>query len=419
MSKMQLECWLKKIRLQHRLEIDLSLERVKSVAKTLNVAELPCFVVTVAGTNGKGSTVAGLEKIWLTAGYRVGAFTSPWLYRFNEIVRVQGAPVMDDLFISAFEKIELARGDLTLTQFEFNTLAALLIFQAAELDIAILEVGLGGRLDAVNIIDADLAVVTSIDLDHTDRLGDTREKIGFEKAGIFRRGQLAVCGDLDPPVSLKRHAKVLGTQIFYQGQDFDVKEETEDQWNFWRKDFLLTALPKSRLLLTNMATVLMAVNLLQDRLPVQYHVIQDALRELSLPGRIEVRPGAVTTILDVSHNPAAAKVLANFLRKEKITGKTRAVFSMLDDKDILSTIHNMLDVIDEWFVAPLSVPRAASLSQLKKIFNEVNLVDEKSQFTSDIKEAYSFAKQNSVMNDRIVIFGSFYTVSGVLTERYL
>jgi len=415
MSGKILSEWLEKIRLQHRLEIDLTLDRVKFVAKKLGIDSLNCPIITVGGTNGKGSTVAGLEKIWQMAGFNVGAFTSPWLYRFNEIVRVNCIPVSDDLFISAFEKIDAIRGEVTLTQFEFNTLAALLIFQASNLDVVILEVGLGGRLDAVNILAADVAVVTSIDLDHMDRLGDTREKIGFEKAGIFRKNQIAICGDLNPPSSLTNYAKNIGAKFFLQGRDFGFID-SDLFWSFWYEDLLLANLPKPKLLLSNMSIVLMVVNLLQNKLPVNLSIIKQVLSELVLSGRIEIRAGDIVTIIDVAHNPAAASVLSSYLKTHPIKGQTRAVFSMLADKDILTTVIIMSEVIDEWFVAPLNVPRAASMGLLKEIFNNSNIIDEKTIFTTNIKEAYSSSQKKSNLGDRIVIFGSFYTVSAALAE---
>jgi len=413
MSTEKLSEWLETIRLQHRLEIDLSLGRVREVAEKLGILKLNCPVVTVGGTNGKGSTVAGLEKIWLSAGYRVGAFTSPWLHRFNEIVRIQGEPVIDARFIHAFRQIDLVRGDLTLTQFEFNTLAAFLIFQAENLDVVILEVGLGGRLDAVNIIDADVSVVTTIALDHIDRLGDTREKIGYEKAGIFRTNRPAVCGDFDPPESLITYAKKIGAQFYCQGNDFGF-EETGNDWNFWRNHDVISHLPRPSLLLQNMATVLMVIDLLQNRLPVTRDSIIQALQTVHLPGRIEVHPGQITKIFDVSHNPAAAKILADYLSQRK-SANTRAVFSMLSDKDILTTIKIMKEVISEWFVAPLDIPRGTPLSRLQEIFYHANV--ENISFMSNVKEAYLAAQNKSIQNDCIVVFGSFHTVSEVLLKE--
>ncbi|MEO8401638.1 MAG: bifunctional tetrahydrofolate synthase/dihydrofolate synthase [Gammaproteobacteria bacterium] len=402
--------WLERIKNQHRMTIDLGLDRVKKVASELNLLNPDYRVLTVAGTNGKGSTVAGLEAIYLAAGYRVGAFTSPYLYRFNELVRVQGSEVGDEDFIQAFQQIERARGQLTLTQFEFNTLAAFIIFQQAKIEIAILEVGLGGRLDAVNILDTDLAVVTSIAIDHAEWLGNTREEIAREKAGIFRTDKPAVSGDLDTPNTLRQYANDIHAPLFCQGEQFGF-EAMASSWNWWNETKRFENLPLTPLALQNMSSVLMAVDLMQERLPVKREAIENALLKVNLPGRIQVCSGAVTTIFDVSHNPAAAEFLARYLQKNAITGKTRAAFSMLADKDILSTIDVMKDCVDEWYIAALPVERGASLDVLEYCFRTVK-IDAVCSYGS-IEEAYRAAVADSINEDRVVVFGSFYTVGGI------
>jgi dihydrofolate synthase/folylpolyglutamate synthase len=401
--------WLQHIQNLHVKDMDLSLERVQRVFERLGV--LPrCPVITVGGTNGKGSCVAGLEKIYMEAGYRVGAYTSPILFRHNEYVRIQGEDVSDELFCDAFEKVESARGDIALTLFEFNTLAAFVMFAAANLDVWILEVGLGGRFDAVNAVDADVAIVASIDLDHMEWLGDTREKIGFEKAGIFRGGKSAICGDFDPPKSLSDHAKKIGAEFFCQGKDFSFS--ASDMWN-WKSDkSFLENLPQPKLALQNMSTVLMAVELLQNKLPVKRETIDEALANLSLRGRIQVIEGDVTQIFDVSHNPAAARFLADFLQKNKINGKTRAVFSMLADKDILNTLVEIKNEIDEWFIAPLNIKRGASIEMLEKQFQKADIKNY--QIFESIKKAHHDGLSRSMNNDRLVVFGSFHVVGLVL-----
>lgn len=405
-----LGAWLEWINSLHGKVIDLGLDRVSAVASRLNLLNPPCPVVTVAGTNGKGSTVSGLEAIYLAAGYRVGAFTSPYLFKFNELVRIQGQEACDEDFLSAFEQIEQARGEITLTPFEFNALAALIIFHKSNLDVWILEVGLGGRLDAVNIIDADVAVVTSIAIDHADRLGNTRELIGREKAGIFRAENPAVCGDFNPPETLINYASQLNTTLFCQDKEFGF-ERHETSWTWWNKLERLEHLPISQLALQNMSTVLQVIELLQSKLPVPKTAIDQALRTVKLPGRIQVIPGEITTILDVSHNPAAAEWLANYLRDHLSTGKTQAVFSMLADKDIVSTLLIMKPYIDEWFVAPLKAERAASSEQLKEAFQKASIQDV--SFYPSITDAHSSTEQISSPGDRVVIFGSFYTVSAL------
>jgi len=408
MQLSRLDTWLEQIRHQHRIEIDLNLERVKSVARTLGLLNPTCKIVIVGGTNGKGSTVAGLEAIYLASGYRVGAFTSPYLYRFNEVVCIQGSACEDEDFIHAFQRIEEARGQITLTQFEFNTLAALDIFQKKQIDVGILEVGLGGRLDAVNIINADVAIVTSIAIDHADRLGDTREKIGFEKAGIFRSGKPAICGDFDPPVSLLTHAKDHSVPLFCQNEQFGF-EKQDSSWVWWSEKQRLENLPLSRLAMQNMSSVLMAIELMQPILPVDRNAIDAGLKKVDLPGRIQVTPGDVTHIADVSHNPAAALFLADYLKQHSTLGKTRAVFSMLADKDIIATLHVMRDSIDEWYIAPLSCDRGSSLAVLEYCFRTVK-IDQIHSYPT-IKEAYHSAMSASKTGDRIVVFGSFHTVA--------
>lgn len=403
-----LETWLDHIKHQHRKEIDLNLERVKRVAETLGLLNPTCPIVIVGGTNGKGSTVAGLEAIYLASGYRVGTFTSPYLYRFNELVRIQGTACEDEDYVRAFQRIEAARGQVTLTQFEFNTLAALDIFKNKQLDIGILEVGLGGRLDAVNIINADVSIVTSIAIDHADWLGETREKIALEKAGIFRSGKPAVCGDFDPPVSLLTYAKDHSVPLFCQNEQFGF-EKQEASWSWWSEKQRLENLPFSRLAIQNMSSVLMAIELMQPLLSVDRHAIDAGLKNVDLPGRIQVTSGDVTHIADVSHNPAAALFLADYLKQHPAPGKTRAVFSMLSDKDIIATLHAMRDYIDEWYIAPLACDRASSLAVLEYCFRTVK-IDEIHSYQA-IKDANHAAMSASKTGDRIVVFGSFHTVA--------
>ena len=402
--------WLVYIKTLHLKEMDLSLERVRIVAKRLNLFNPTYSIVTVAGTNGKGSCVAGLESIYLTAGYRVGAFTSPFLFCYNEQVRIQGIAVTDDLFCKAFLQIEKSRKNITLTPFEFGTLAAFIIFQNSQLDIVILEVGLGGRLDAVNILDADVSLVTTIALDHTDILGTTRDAIAREKAGIFREARPAVCGDVDPPLSLIECARAINTPLFFQNKQFGF-DEKNNSWTWWSEKNRFDNLPLPTLALQNMSTVLMTVELLQEKLPVLRSAIDEALARVTLAGRIQIISDVFTTILDVSHNPASAEWLARNLKKQKIRGKTRAVFSMLADKDIVATILTIKDSIDEWSIAPLSVPRGASLDLLIDSFHQSGVKNVTSYPT--IVAAYEEVRRVSTAGDCIVVFGSFHTISRI------
>ncbi len=406
---MNLTEWLDWIKSLHGKEVDLGLERTAQVAEKLGLLKKNCLVVTVAGTNGKGSCVAGLEAILLEAGYNVGAFTTPFLFRYNEQVRLQGECVSDSLLCEAFEEVSKARGHITLTPFEFGTLAALVIFKKANLDVWILEVGMGGRWDAVNVISADIAVIASIGIDHVEWLGKTRDAIGYEKAGIFRVNQLAVYGDFQPPLSVLQYAASLNVSLFCQGQQFNFIEK-ERSWDWRGAKTVLTHLPLSSLLLQNMSTVLMVIELLQEKLLIQRDAIELGLRKAKLPGRIQVSSGEdVTRILDVSHNPAAVEMLVSYLSKTACSGKTYGVFSMLVDKDIVETIRVAEAVVDYWYVAPLNSERKASLEVLADCFRKLNLTNV--TFYGSIKEAEWAAMQQANSNDRLVVFGSFRTVA--------
>lgn len=404
--------WLDWIKSLHIKQIDLGLSRVQKVLENMNL-KMTFPIITVAGTNGKGSTVAGLESVYLAAGFKTGAFTSPFLFRYNEQIKILGKEISDEALCSAFAKVEAARKDITLTPFEFNTLAALEVFQNANLDVVILEVGLGGRLDAVNVVDADVAIVTSIGIDHADYLGDTREKIAKEKAGIFRKNKPAICGDYHPPQSLVDYAKEINAKLYCQNQDFGFDIDGF-HWNWWSENTRYENLTHPKLALQNMSTALMAVELLQNKLPVKQDAIEKALKTVSLTGRIQIFTGDVLKIFDVSHNPTAVLFLANYLKNHPVNGKTRAVFSMLADKDIVGTLWVIKNAIDEWYTAPLGGDRAASKQVLEYCFRKVNFANV--NFYDSLEEAYKEAEKNSQKGDRIVVFGSFHTVAEILKE---
>jgi dihydrofolate synthase / folylpolyglutamate synthase len=403
--------WLSWIDKVHINEIELGLERVRRVAERLSLLTPSCPVIIVGGTNGKGSTVSGLEAIYRAAGYQVGAFTTPVLWTYNEQVRLNGQVASDQAFCQAFEKIEKARGDIPLTFFEYGTLAALVLFEMHALDVWILEVGLGGRLDAVNIIDADVAVVTTISLDHVAWLGDTREAIGYEKAGIFRERKPAVCGDNEPPASISDYAKKIGTPLYCQERDFFYQEKTTT-WSWTFNTLHYTDLPKSVLLTQNMSTVLMVITLLQPRLAVSREAINAGLSKVTLPGRLQIVEGEIMRVYDVSHNPASVAVLAKCLESIPCQGKTYAVFSMLGDKDITESIKLIKAHIDEWYVAPLPVKRGASLQTLKRAFEQAGVTDV--HYFSTIQEADDVVKHKATPGDRIIAFGSFHTLASLL-----
>lgn len=407
MTKKTLNEWLAWGQQLNPVEIDLSLDRVLQIAQRLRYLKPPC-VVTVAGTNGKGSCVALLEAIYLAAGYRVGTFNSPVLFHHNEYVCLQGIEASDELFCQAFENVEHARGDIPLTFFEFNTLAAFDIFHQAALDVWILEVGLGGRLDAVNVMDADVAIIATIALDHMQWLGETRDQIAREKAGIFRSNHPAVCGDVDPPAALLEYAKKMNVPLFCQKRDFRFEKKTL-HWDFISPTAHYKDLPLSALALQNMSTVLMAIELLQAKLPVDQATIAAALQTVQLPGRIQIVSMHPRIVLDVSHNPAAADFLALHLKDFPVMGKTYAVFSMLNDKDILQTVIAMKKQVSEWHIAEIQISRGASLALLQENFQQAG-IDAVNTHAS-IPEALHHVLRQAGHDDQVIVFGSFHTVS--------
>lgn len=434
--------WLAYIEQQHTQAIELGLDRLFVVKRALAQIQT-CPVIIVGGTNGKGSTCAMLEAIFLAAGYRVGLYTSPHLLHYNERVRINGQPASDEALCTAFAKVEQARaagaaagaaeGNVPLTYFEFGTLGAWEAFAAASpaLDVILLEVGLGGRLDAVNIYEPDCAIVTGVDLDHMDFLGDTREKIGLEKAGIFRAGKTAICGDPQPPQSLLAHAEALGADLQLIGRDFGFELQQSEgpgpspghaqQWSWWgrngacRNSLAHPAL-RGRRQLFNASAVLAALDALQSQLPVAMAEVRAGLAQVELPGRFQTLPGRPVTVLDVAHNPQAAHVLADNLFEQGFFGCTWAVCGMLRDKDLEGVLDALKGRIDVWLPCTLDGPRGLSSEalggQLKAIGATVA-----ERFDSPAA-AYIYAQENAAENDRIVVFGSFLTVADVLEFRH-
>lgn len=418
----------------HPVEIDLGLDRVNKVSSNLGLKEglsdPSITVITVAGTNGKGSCVAMLDAILRAAGYRVGTYTSPHLFHYNERIHINGVEVEDGMLCNAFEQVDQARADVTLSYFEFGTLAALYIFGQSDLDVVILEVGLGGRLDAVNIVDADLAIISSIDIDHTDWLGDDREQIGKEKAGIFRAGKPAVCGDNNPPASILQAAESVGTELYTLNDDFTYTVNA-DGWT-WKyssggagvhnkkgSDCLRSGLPlpslRGRIQVQNAASVVMALELVADRLPVSTDAIRHGLHDVKLNGRFQVLPGKVTQILDVAHNPEAARILHQNLQLHGCSGYTYAVIAMLKDKDVESVIDVLSEDIDGWYVAGLPVNRGMDSKELATRVRAICAKCSVIEF-ENVEQARSKALQDAHDGDRLLIFGSFYTVAQALQE---
>ena len=409
--------WLAYIEQQHTQAIALGLERLFTVKAALGQQQR-CPLITVAGTNGKGSTCAMLESILCAAGYRVGLYTSPHLLHYNERVRINGQAASDATLCAAFARVESARGTVQLTYFEFATLGAWEVFAAEALDVIILEVGLGGRLDAVNIYDSDCAIVTGIDIDHTDFLGDTREAIGFEKAGIFRPARPAICGDANPPETLLKHAAHIGAELQVIGHDFGYETQAETrQWSWWgrageRRNSLAHPALRGARQLDNASVVLAALEALQEPLPLSMAEIRQGLARVELPGRFQTLPGRPVTVLDVAHNAQAARVLADNLLDQGFFGRTWAVFGMLRDKDIDAVIAALQGRIECWLPCSLPGPRAAAAVELTQQLQQRN--------ESVVAEfafphlAYAYAREKAAENDRILVFGSFLTVADVL-----
>lgn len=412
--------WLTYLESLHPSTIALGLERVGEVAQRLQLA--PAFpVIMVGGTNGKGSVCAMLESVLYAAGYSVGCYTSPHLLHYNERVRIGKLAASDDELRASFEKIERVRGDIPLTYFEFGTLAAMQLFIDHQVDVAILEVGLGGRLDSVNVFDADCAIVTSVDIDHTDYLGETREGIAYEKAGIFRTDRVAIFADSDLPKSIADHAQAIGAVLWCAGVDFGFKLH-QGQWDYRSRTCARNALPHPALRgafqLNNASAVLAALDALQDRLPVSMAAIRRGLTEVQLAGRFQFVPGKPQLILDVAHNPHAARSLAHNLQSMPPCPHTYAVFGMLKDKDIAGVVTALKPCIDTWLIAGLAVPRGASSAMLARVLAELGVTAEVLEFAS-IADALLHACNAAGENDRIAAFGSFYTVADAMVAKKL
>ena len=410
--------WLAYLEALHPATIDLGLERVAAVRDRLGLR--PQFpIITVGGTNGKGSTCALLESCLRCAGYLSGLYTSPHLLRYNERVRIAGREADDAVLVRAFQSVEQARGDCSLTYFEFGTLAAVLMFIEARVEVGVLEVGLGGRLDAVNAFEPSCAIVTSVDLDHQNYLGPTREHIGREKAGILRAHVPAVVAEPEPPVSLMQHAQSIGAELYLIDRDFGYRAG-DVQWEFWDWRGVHAALPwpalRGEYQLSNASAALATLDALRDRLPVEMGAIRRGLVEVDLPARFQVLPGRPTVVLDVAHNPHAAQRLAQNLRRLERRGRRLAVFAMLKDKDIAAVLAALRDDIDEWLIAPLSGPRGADVGMLRRAFQQAAIEQPVSTFT-DVEEAYAAALERAQPDDKIVVFGSFYTVAGALHRQ--
>jgi len=414
-----LQDWLAHCERLHPKTIELGLDRVRKVAERMGL-RFACPVITVAGTNGKGSTCAMLEAIALQAGWRTGVYSSPHLVHFEERCRIHGEIVQPQDLVPHFAAVEAARQDVSLSYFEFTTLAILGLMAASKLDVAILEVGLGGRLDAVNLIDADCAVITSIDLDHMDYLGPDRESIGFEKAGVLRAGKPAIVSDPMPPQSVIDHANRIGADLWLPGRDFNFSGDKQQwAWAGRGRRYAGLAYPALRGAnqLVNASGVLAALAALRERLPVTAQAVRNGLAMVELPGRFQIVPGEPVLVLDVAHNPHSVAALAANLDAMGFYPVTHAVFGAMADKDLGPMLRKMGPLVDRWYFTDLATPRAATAEALMAQW-QAGETRKDASATVHASPAAALAQAVAAADpaDRILVFGSFYTVGGVLKE---
>jgi dihydrofolate synthase/folylpolyglutamate synthase len=421
-----LDDWLEHINRQHMAEIVMGLDRVREVWQRMSSPKAP-LAITVGGTNGKGSTCAMLESMLHAGGYKTGFLSSPHLVRYNERVRLDKTEVSDELLIASFIAVENARVTpeaIPLTYFEYNVLSALWIFQHVKVDVAILEVGLGGRLDAVNIVDADASIVVSVDLDHQHYLGDTIEKIGFEKAHVYRAKRPAIFADKNPPQSLVSYAESIGANLVLLDRDYRY-QRMDNQWSF---EFDMTAdiggrhvarhslpLPALRgsYQLKNASAAIAALSALSEQLPIALGHIKRGLLEVEWPGRMQVLPGRPAIVLDVAHNPHAARALEDALGTMGFYENTFAVFGMLKDKNIDEVIRIIKGRIDRWFVGSTTGERGTSAEVIAEKLRAQGLDGNVARYAT-VTQAFTAARELAGQNDRILAFGSFYTVADVI-----
>ncbi len=409
--------WLEHIEQQHPKGIALGLDRTRAVADRLKIGKPATHVITVGGTNGKGSTVAFVEAIARSAGWRVGAYTSPHLLRYNERVRIDGVEADDAQLVAAFEAVESSRAGTELTYFEFGTLAALWLFVQADLDLAVLEVGLGGRLDAVNIIDPDVAVITTVDIDHVDWLGSDRESIGFEKAGIARAWKPLVLGEVDSPASVLRHAYAIGANAIRLGSDFFHESIDRERWR-WREVGTELELPNPTLAAPvqriNAATAIAALRALPAHMPLA--AFAEGVASARIQGRLQpFRFHARQVMVDVAHNPQAARALASWLQDEPVQGRTLAVFAALADKDVVGVAEALAAQVDRWFLASLDVGSERSQSAVELAARLSGTAAAGGSRHATVSQAIEAAREAAHEDDRILVFGSFHVAAEAMT----
>ncbi|MDG5499091.1 bifunctional tetrahydrofolate synthase/dihydrofolate synthase [Marinobacter sp. BGYM27] len=404
-----LDLWLSYLEALHPTEIDLGLDRVLMVLRRLFPRRPEARIITIGGTNGKGSTVAALERLLLDSGRSVGAYTSPHLLRYNERVRINGTDVSDEVLVSAFEAVEQARKNVSLTYFEFGTLAAFVALANAGVEDWILEVGLGGRLDAVNVLDADLAILTSVDLDHVAWLGNDRDTIGFEKAGILRPDQAAIYADEDPPRSVLQQAAAQRVQLKRYGIDYRVDNlggstRFVSEGGSWQATW-----PTNRLPVKSLAAAVQAMRILSPE--TSSPLISESIGKVVLAGRFEQRGTSPHVVLDVGHNPHAARWLSSQVRELNLSGKVRAVYACLSDKDSAGVMAAMAEVVDSWYITSLDVPRSLPIDQLQQMAGSVLPAGCIVQTADNVASALRAAIADAGADDCVLVFGSFYTVA--------
>jgi len=408
--------WLEWQEELHFTAIELGLDRCNEVAENMGLLKPDFTVISVAGTNGKGSSVAMLNSILSNSGYKTGCYTSPHLIRYNERIKLDEVEVTDEMLCESFSRIDHARGDVSLTYFEFGTLAALDIFHHAGIDIALLEVGLGGRLDAVNCLDADIALITSIDLDHMQWLGFDRETIAREKAGIFRSNKPAICSDPHPPETVLQYAEEIGATLYILGRDFNY-QLSDDNWSWQWGSVVHEKLPHpsqyNSCQVQNAAGVLMVLNVLDSRMPVAVGAIEKGLKNFSLAGRFQMLSEGTQTILDVAHNNQSAKTLVHNLKQLPNSGKTYIIIGMLKDKDRNSVLGELMEIADYWHTVTISNPRGTDSETIKNELLELGVNVPISE-NDTVADAFLKLKDEIGMHDRIVVTGSFLTVGDAI-----
>ena len=404
----------------HVQSIDLGLDRIRPVYNKLLNKPLAKKVILVGGTNGKGSTTAFLESIYVAAGYQVGTYTSPHLFKYNERIRLNGDMVDDQTICQAFQRVENAREEVSLTYFEFGTLAAFEVFQQAQLDVAILEIGLGGRLDAVNLSDADVAIITNINLDHTNWLGETREQIAFEKFGIARPNKPLIFADDDPPINVDELCIDSGCELIQIGKDFGFTQKQSD-WQWWGNNKKMYSLPFPALhgfhQLKNASCALMAIHDLSHELPVSMAHIRVGLSKVTLPGRFQViADGTKFYIFDVAHNPHGVNAFIQQLKKMPHLGNHRLILGMLADKNVRQVMQALSELVDVWYLASLAGPRGLSAGALQETLESIESENKNLYHFDSVKSAFIQARQDMRDNDKLIVIGSFYTVAEAMME---